>query len=248
MDKRELRYLIDDTPQVLPTCGNVAQSFHMTEPPTVKFPGIDIELSRVLHASEAVSAPAPIPLSGTGTAVTRFTAIGDKGKAAVIWSETTVTAPDGTLLWMQKRSIFARGEGNFGGERGPSTSSQPPQRAPDLELAIPVSPQQPLLYRMCGDRNPLHSDPDFAAAAGFPRPILHGLYTYGMTCKAMVDTLLDGDVSRVHSYGTRFAGVVFPGETLRANIWKEGDKLVTTITAPSRDDAVVLSGVELLPA
>ena len=248
MDKRELRYLTDDTPQVLPTFGNVAQSFHMTTPPTVKFSGIDIELSKVLHASEAVTVRRPIPPSGKGVAVTRFTDIWDKGKAAVIWSETTVTAPDGTPLWTQKRSIFARGEGGFGGERGPSTSSQPPQRAPDLELAIPVSLQQALLYRMCGDRNPLHSDPDFAAAAGFPRPTLHGLCTYGMTCKAMVDALLDGDVSRVHSYRARFAGVVFPGETLRANIWKEGDKLVATITAPSRDDAVVLSGVELIPA
>ena len=248
MDKRELRYLVDDTPQVLPTFGNVAQSFHMTEPPSVKFPGIDIELSKVLHASEAVSVPAPIPPSGTGRAVTKFTDIWDKGKAAVIWSETTVSAPDGALLWTQKRSIFARGEGGFGGERGPSTSSEPPQRAPDFELSIPVSPQQALLYRMCGDRNPLHSDPDFAAAAGFPRPILHGLCTYGMTCKAMVDALLDGDTSRVGSYGARFAGVVFPGETLKANIWMEGDKLVATITAPSRDDTMVLSGVELIPA
>ena len=137
MDKGELRYLdlVDDTPQVLPTFGNVAQSFHMTEPPSVKFPGIDIELSRVLHASEAVSAPAPIPPSGTGVAVTKFTDIWDKGKAAVIWSETTVTAPDGTPLWTQKRSIFARGEGGFGGKRGPSTSSEPPERAPDFELA-----------------------------------------------------------------------------------------------------------------
>ena len=94
MDKRELRYLTDDTPQVLPTFGNVAQSFHMT----VKFPGIDIELSKVLHASEAVTVRRPIPPSGKGVAVTRFTDIWDKGKAAVIWSETTVTAPDGTLL------------------------------------------------------------------------------------------------------------------------------------------------------
>ena len=206
MDRRELRYLVDGTPQVLPTFGNVAQSFHMTEPPSVQFPGIDIELSRVLHASEAVSVPAPIPPSGTGVAVTRFTDIWDKGKAAVIWSETTVTTPDGTPLWTQKRSIFARGEGGFGGERGPSTSSAPPDRAPDLELDIPTLPQQALLYRMCGDRNPLHSDPEFAAAAGFPQPILHGLCTYGMTCKAMVDALLDGDTSRVASYGARFAG------------------------------------------
>jgi hypothetical protein len=105
MDPRELRYLADDTPQVLPTFGNVAQSFHMTEPPTVKFPGIDIELSKVLHASEAVTVPGPIPPSGTGRAVTRFTDIWDKGKAAVIWAETTVTAADSTLLWTQKRSI-----------------------------------------------------------------------------------------------------------------------------------------------
>ena len=232
MDERELRYLTDDTPQVLPTFGNVAQSFHMTEPPAVKFPGIDIELSRVLHASEAVTVPGPIPASGTGTAITRFTEIWDKGKAAVIWSETTVTSPEGTLLWTQKRSIFARGEGGFGGDRGPSGSSSAPDRAPDLELSIPTSPQQALLYRMCGDRNPLHSDPDFAAAAGFPRPILHGLCTYGMTCKALVDNLLDGDVSGLKSYGARMAGVVFPGETLRVSVWKnDGD--LRPASAPS---------------
>jgi len=248
MDPRELRYLTDDTPQVLPTFGNVAQTFHMTEPPTVQFPGIDIELSKVLHASEAVTVPGPIPASGAGIAVTRFTDIWDKGKAAVIWSETTVTSPEGTLLWTQKRSIFARGEGGFGGERGPSTSSEPPDRAPDFELAVPVSPQQALLYRMCGDRNPLHSDPEFASAAGFPRPILHGLCTYGMTAKAMTDLLLDGDTSRIGSYGARFAGVVFPGETLKVSIWKNGDGFNAVVTAPDRDDAVALAGVELIPA
>jgi acyl dehydratase len=248
MDPRELRYLADDTPQVLPTFGNVAQSFHDTAPPTVRFPGIDIELSRVLHASEAVTVPGPIPPAGTGIAVTRFTDIWDKGKAAVIWSETSVKDPDGTLLWTQRRSIFARGEGGFGGERGPSTSSEPPQRAPDFEIAIPVSPQQALLYRMCGDRNPLHSDPAFAAAAGFPKPILHGLCTYGMTAKAMTDVLLDGDTSRVGSYGARFAGVVYPGETLKLSIWTAGDGFQAIVTAPERDDAVALAGVELIPA
>ncbi|WP_370332464.1 MaoC/PaaZ C-terminal domain-containing protein [Mycolicibacterium hippocampi] len=248
MDKRELRYLVDGTPQVLPTFGNVAQSFHMTEPPAVKFPGIDIELSKVLHASEAVTVPGPIPATGSGTAVTRFTEIWDKGKAAVIWSETTVTNPDGALLWTQKRSIFARGEGGFGGDRGPSTSSGTPDRAPDLELSVPTSPSQALLYRMCGDRNPLHSDPDFAAAAGFPRPILHGLCTYGMTCKALVDNLLDGDVTGLKSYGARMAGVVFPGETLRVSVWKGDEGFSAVVTAPERDNAVALSGVEFVPA
>jgi acyl dehydratase len=248
MDPRELRYLTDETPQVLPTFGNVAQSFHMTEAPTVQFPGIDIELSKVLHASESVTVPGPIPASGKGIAVTRFTDIWDKGKAAVIWSRTEVRSPDGTLLWTQRRSIFARGEGGFGGERGPSTSSEPPDRSPDHELSVLVSPQQALLYRMCGDRNPLHSDPEFAAAAGFPKPILHGLCTYGMTAKALADLLLDGDTARVAHYGARFAGVVFPGETLRVAIWSDGDGFRAVVTVPERDDAVALAGVEFTPA
>jgi acyl dehydratase len=251
MDRRELRYLIDDTPQVLPTFGNVAATFHATKPPTVQFPGIDIELSKVLHASEQVTAPAPLPPTGSAKAVTRFTDIWDKGKAAVIWSETRVTAPDGTLLWTQKRSIFARGEGGFGGERGPSaggSAAVAPDRGPDLELDLPVLPQQALLYRLCGDRNPLHSDPEFAAAAGFPQPILHGLCTYGMTCKALVDALLDADVAAVGSYGARFAGVAYPGETLKVGVWKEDGRLLASVVAPARDDAAVLSGVELVPA
>jgi acyl dehydratase len=248
LDPRELAYLIDNTPQVLPSFGNVAQSFHMTEPPTVNFPGIDIELSKVLHASEGISAPAPIPPSGTGIAVTRFTEIWDKGKAAVIWSETEVTTPDGAPLWTQKRSIFARGEGGFGGDRGPSSGQVTPDRAPDLEIAIPTLPQQALLYRLCGDRNPLHSDPGFATAAGFPKPILHGLCTYGMTCKAITDALLGGDAAAVGSYSARFAGVVFPGETLNARVWKEDGRFVANVVAPARDNAAVLSDVELTPA
>jgi len=248
MDPRELRYLVDQHPQVLPTFSSVAATFHMTAPPEVKFPGIDIELSKVLHGTEAVTVPGPLPASGTARAVTRFTDIWDKGKAAVIVSETTVSDLAGVPLWKTKRSIFARGEGGFGGERGPSTSAAPPDRAPDFVIDIPVLPQQALLYRLCGDRNPLHSDPEFASAAGFPRPILHGLCTYGMTCKALVDTLLDADTARVGYYGARFAGVVFPGEVIRASVWDDDDRYVGIVTAPSRDNAPVLSDVELLPA
>ena len=248
MDERELHYLTDGTPQVLPTFSSVAASFHATEPPKVSFPGIDIELSRVLHASEAVSVPAPLPPSGSARAVTRITDIWDKGKAAVIVNETSVTDSNGTLLWSTKRSIFARGEGGFGGERGPSTSAETPSGTADFEVEIPVLPQQALLYRLCGDRNPLHSDPGFAAAAGFPRPILHGLCTYGMTCKTLTDTVLGADTTRIGSYSARFAGVVFPGETLRAKVWKDGGRYVGVVTAPAREDTVVLSDVELLPA
>jgi acyl dehydratase len=146
----------------------------------------------------------------------------------VIVSQTNVTDPGGR-------------------ERGPSRSVVPPERAPDIEVPLPILPQQALLYRLCGDHNPLHSDPEFAAAAGFPRPVLHGLCSDGIACKAIVDTFLDGDASRVHSYGARFASVMFPGETLRASIWTDSDKLMAIIIAPGRDDAAVLSGVELIP-
>jgi acyl dehydratase len=115
-------------------------------------------------------------------------------------------------------------------------------------VSIPTLPQQALLYRLCGDRNPLHSDPEFAAAAGFPKPILHGLCTYGIGAKALVDHFFDGDVARVGSYGARFAGVLFPGETLVARVWEEDGRLLAVFVAPDRDDAVVLSGVELTPA
>jgi acyl dehydratase len=248
MNHRELSYLVDSTPQVLPTFGNVAQSFHLTEPPSVPFPGVDIELAKILHASEEVTVAAPLPPSGAAQATARVVDIWDKGKAAVIVSESAVASLDGTPLWTTRRSIFARGEGGFGGERGPSLSTAVPERACDYEVPLPILPQQALLYRLCGDRNPLHSDPEFAAAAGFPRPILHGLCTYGMTCKAMVDACLDSDVSRVRAYGARFAGVVYPGEMLLARIWEEEDRLVASVTAPSRDNESVLSGVELVPA
>jgi acyl dehydratase len=248
MNHRELSYLVDNTPQVLPTFGNVAQSFHLTEPPSVPFPGVDIELAKILHASEEVTVAAPLPPSGAAQATARVVDIWDKGKAAVIVSESAVTSLDGTPLWTTRRSIFARGEGGFGGERGPSLSTAVPERACDYEVPLPILPQQALLYRLCGDRNPLHSDPEFAAAAGFPRPILHGLCTYGMTCKAMVDACLNSDVSRVRAYGARFAGVVYPGEMLLARIWEEEDRLVASVTAPSRDNESVLSGVELVPA
>jgi acyl dehydratase len=248
MNPRELSYLVDNTPQVLPTFGNVAQSFHLTEPPTVPFPGVDIELAKILHGAESVTVAGPLPASGTARATSRIVDIYDKGKAAVLLTESTVTTLDGKPLWTTTRSIFARGEGGFGGERGPSLSSAAPERGCDHEVPLPTLPQQALLYRLCGDRNPLHSDPEFAAAAGFPRPILHGLCTYGIACKAIIDACLESDVSRVRTYGARFAGVVYPGEMLRLRIWEETDRLVALVTAPTRDDEPVLSGVELVPA
>jgi acyl dehydratase len=248
MDAGELRYTLEDRLHVLPTFAVVAPTLHEVEPPKVEYPGVSIELAKVLHGSQRVDVHRPLPADGKARAQTGVTGVYDKGAAAVIETQTVVSDLDGDPIWTCTSSIFARGEGGFGGERGPSGPSGPPDRAPDVVLRTPTAPQQALWYRMLGDRNPLHSDPAFAAAAGFERPILHGLCTYGMVCKAVVDAELDGDVSRVAGYGVRFAGVVIPGETLLTSVWREGNRLILTTAVEERPDAVALTGAELVIA
>ncbi|MBH0119707.1 MaoC family dehydratase N-terminal domain-containing protein [Rhodococcus sp. CX] len=244
-DPAELRYLSDGRSQVLPTFATVAATFHAVEPPKVSFPGVEIDLAKVVHGSQEVVVHAPIPADGKGRTTTRIAEVWDKGKAAVIVQESTTVDPDGNPLWTARSSIFARGEGGFGGERGPSESVELPDREPDVEVDVPTLPQQALLYRLCGDRNPLHSDPEFAKGAGFPAPILHGLCTYGIVCKAATDAVLGGDAARVKGFRARFAGVVFPGETLRVRIWRDGDRLLITAAVVERDLAPALADVVL---
>ncbi len=244
-DAGELRYLDDKQPQVLPTFATVAPTMRLTDPPKVSYPGVEIELAKVVHGSQEIIVHRPIPAEGKATATGRVTELWDKGSAAVLTRELTITGSDGEPLWTDRSSIFAKGEGGFGGERGPSNKVELPTRAPDFEVLTPTMPQQALLYRMCGDRNPLHSDPGFAKAAGFPNPILHGLCTYGLVCKAATDTVLDSDASRVAGFRARFAGVLFPGETIRSRIWREGNELIIGATVVEREDAAVLGDVRL---
>jgi acyl dehydratase len=248
LDPRELRYATEDDLHVLPTFAVVAQTVHRFEPPAVEYPGISIDLAKVLHGTQRVDVHRPLPTDGKARATARVSGIYDKGSAAVIETQTVVTDLDGEPIWTNTSSIFARGEGGWVGDRGPSGPPPPPERAPDAVIVTPTAPQQALWYRLLGDRNPLHSSPEFAARAGFPRPILHGLCTYGMVCKAVVDAELDGDVRRVGGYGVRFAGVVFPGETLRTSVWREEGRLVLTTTVDDRDGAPALTGAELVLA
>jgi acyl dehydratase len=245
VDPGELRYTYERDLRVLPSFAVVAPTFHQHEPPTVSFPGIEIDLASVLHGGQELAIHRPIPVKGTGVSRTRIADVFDKGKAAVIVQATEVTDLDGAPLWTARSTIFARGEGGFGGDRGPSDRLELPDRAPDAVLLTPTLPQQALWYRLCGDRNPLHVDPDFATAAGFPAPILHGLCSYGLVCKALVDAELDGDTSRVTGYRVRFAGVVYPGETLRTRLWRDAGRLLAATTVVERDDAPVLSDVVL---
>lgn len=243
----DLRYVLEDRLHVLPTFGVVAPNFRTFEPPAVRFPGIDVDLARVLHGSQSITMHRPIPPAGKAIARPRIADVWDKEKAAVIVQEATVTDTSGSPLWTTRSSIFARGEGGFGGERGPSDKVALPDREPDHVVTAPTLPQQALLYRLCGDRNPLHADPEFAAAAGFPRPILHGLCTWGMVCKAVVDLLLEGEVGRIGAYSGRFTGVVFPGETLSVNVWTTGADTLT-LAAAVADRSVVEGSLTMRPA
>jgi acyl dehydratase len=251
-DPDELRYAYEKDLQVLPTfsvVAGLAQPDGASAGRGLRLPGIDVDLSAVLHAGQEIEVPAPIPVAAEAEVTSRVAAVYDKGSAAIIVLESSAADsadPTGAPLFTARSQIFVRGEGGFGGERGPSArAAAPPDREPDTVLEIPTLPQQALLYRLCGDRNPLHADPDFAKLAGFDRPILHGLCTYGLVCKAAVDACLGGDAGRVGSFAARFVGVLFPGETIRARVWDEGERLLLTATAADRDDAPVLSGGEL---
>ena len=206
------------------------------------FPGIDIDLAKVVHAGQQVTIHRPIPASGKATTRGRIAQVWDKGSAAVIVQEYTTVDDAGELLWTTRSSIFASGEGGFGGERGTSDKVMLPDRAPDHRIEIPTLPQQALFYRLCGDRNPLHSDPAFAQKAGFPRPILHGRCTYGAVLRAIIDDVHGGDVSKVTDFSATFAGVVFPGETLVVDVWDEG-RLLAVASVAERPDAVVLKNI-----
>jgi acyl dehydratase len=245
VDERELRYTYERDLRVLPTFATVAENVRTEEPPAVSFPGVEIALDKVVHGTQAVTVHRPVPPEGKAVARTRIVDVLDKGTAAVIMNETVVTEPDGGPLWTAHASIFARGEGGFGGRRGSSERVRPPDRDPDSVVDIPTLPQQALLYRLCGDRNPLHADPEFARAAGFDAPILHGLCTYGIVAKAVTDAMLDADVTRVASFSARFAGIVVPGETLRVRIWRDGQRLLVTTSVPERGDAPVLADAVL---
>lgn len=184
----------------------------------------------LVHGQQSVTLHRPIPVEGTATIQGEITAMYDKEKAAVVVSAETATMGD-EPLYTKTMSAFIRGEGGWGGERGPSgPQNVPPERAPDHQVTYQTSPDQALVYRLSGDRNPLHSDPAFAAMGGFDRPILHGLCTYGFTGRALLHTLCGSDPARFHHVEGRFTSPVLPGEALTVSMWElgSGEAVFTT--------------------
>ncbi|MFF4171799.1 MaoC/PaaZ C-terminal domain-containing protein [Streptomyces sp. NPDC001744] len=238
-DPAELRYTLESRLHVLPSFATVAGG-GMGIVDGLSAPGVDVDLMAVLHGAQSITLHRPLPTGGRAVSTSRVADVHDKGSAAVLVLRSETADADGPL-WTSEARIFVRGEGGWGGDRGPSGRLDTPDREPDRTVERHVREEQALLYRLSGDWNPLHADPEFAALAGFDRPVLHGLCTYGMVLKAVVDTLLGGDVARVRAYHARFAGVVFPGETLRIRMWAEEGRVQVTATAVERDDAPVLT-------
>ncbi|MBO0707320.1 MAG: MaoC family dehydratase N-terminal domain-containing protein [Candidatus Dormibacteraeota bacterium] len=182
----------------------------------------DFDPSMLVHAEQELLLYGPLPVRGTGRTTSKVTGIWDKGSGALVATEATAVDAAGAPLVTTRSSVFIRGEGGFGGERGPSSAWERPAREPDEQVEYTTRPEQALLYRLSGDRNPLHSDPGFARRARFPRPILHGLCTYGFTGRALLHTLCDSDPGRFRSMRARFSHPVFPGETLTVSMWVDG--------------------------
>jgi len=201
--------------QVLPT---FAVLLSQAPPPAFG----DVDMTQLVHAEQSITLHRPAPVEGTATARARIEGVYDKGKGALVVIASTAVLADGSPLATNRSALFIRGAGGFGGERGPSTEWAAPQRPPDHTVTHATRPEQALLYRLSGDRNPLHSDPAFAARGGFATPILHGLCTYGVAGRALVQAAADGDPARLTSMYGRFSAIVVPGSSLTTELWRDG--------------------------
>ncbi len=200
----------------------------------------------LVHGEQHLELAGPLPVAATVSSASTIVGIWDKGSGALVVSEARSTdAASGRWLFTNRASAFIRGEGGWGGPRGPSEEGavppEVPARPPDEVVSYATSPDQALLYRLCGDRNPLHSDPAYAARAGFERPILHGLCTWGFAGRALLHTVCRSDPGRLRAMEGRFAAPVYPGDTLSTSIWVEGDG-ATFRTESHRGDVVVDRG------
>jgi len=184
----------------------------------------EVDPAMIVHGEQGVEILGPIPIDGEVVSTTTITGIYDKRSGAAVASTVVSRSVEtGEVLFRTTNTGFIRGAGGFGGDPGPGRPPALPERAPDASLTLPTSVDQALVYRLSGDRNPLHSDPVFARRAGFERPILHGLCTYGVTGRALVRLLCDNDAARLRSMWGRFSSPVYPGESLTIEVWSGSD-------------------------
>ena len=232
----ELQYVYERGLKVIPTFGVIPA-----------FPGLGnlvsvakINPMMILHGEQAIEVKKPFPTQGKVATVGTIRAIYDKGSGALIVVDAETSDEGGDTLCINTAGIFVRGEGGFGGDRGPSGRRNiPPERPPDETVEMGTLPQQAAIYRLSGDRNPLHIDPSFAKMASFDQPILHGLCTFGYVARAVIQTYCGGDPDRFKGLDARFTGVVFPGDKIITEMWKESDTQMIVQAKTQRGEVVL---------
>ena len=222
MDRAQLRFVYEEELKALPTMATV-----LAYPGQwAKNPETGIDWKQVVHGEQSVVIHKPLAAAGTVVGRTVIEEIVDKGpgRGALVYSRRDISDKEtGALLASLRSTSFLRGNGGFGGPSGPTNPVHAlPERAPDLVCDIATLPQAALIYRLSGDYNPLHADPEIATVAGFPRPILHGLCTFGVAGHALLRTLCSYDPARLRHMDGRFSAPVYPGETVRTEIWRDG--------------------------
>ncbi len=254
LNETELAFVYERGLKVVPTAATVLAAgarpvpgAEVSNPPGHR--ASQINYLMVVHGEQKVELHKPLPVSGSFTAASRTVGAYDKGKdkGAVIVNETIWTDEAGEKIATLTGSTFARGDGGFGGpSAGAPEPHTVPTRAPDLSLDFTTRPDQALIYRLNGDRNPLHSDPEVAKKAGFDRPILHGLCTYGITCRAILAGITGYDPAAILSHQVRFSAPVFPGDTITVDLWRDGKAISFEARVKDRGVTVIKNGLCVL--
>lgn len=240
VDERELRYVLEGPGFLISPTAAVTLYY---DDRWMRASGVNLAMS--LHGEQRNVFHRPIPPDGRGRVSSRVTGIYDKGPGRgllVVCEQVLRDATTGEPIATNVITNFARADGGIGYSSGsPPRPHVLPSRAPDAVIDSQTRPEQALLYRLCGDRNPLHADPATALAAGFPRPILHGMCTYGFAARAILQAACDFDPGRLATIGARISAPVFPGDRLRTEIWRDGAVASFRTTVPARDNVVVLN-------
>ena len=245
LDEAELPFVYEKDLRAVPTLATV-----VAWGAGVSTDKLGVNYKLVLHGEEQTIFHRPMPPAAEIVAESGVAEVYDKGegKGALIVRQTILRdAADGEPIATLNRTIVARGDGGTGGSKAPApTPHAVPERAPDMSLEFATQPNQAALYRLCGDRNPLHIDPERARAAGFKAPILHGLCTYGFSCRAVLRAYCDYDPARMASHQVRFSSPVFPGDVLRVDLWRDGDVVSFEASVPARETIVIRNGKTVL--
>ena len=240
MNMAELKYVYENSQVALPS---MATNFQYHSPLLLK---ANINFILVVHGEQKLSFTNPLPVSGDFISNAKVIGCYDKGagKGAIIDVETTINLKkDNTEICKLVSTTFARGDGGFGGPESPKSEIFRPEGDPDFVHEIKTKPDQALIFRLSGDFNPLHSDPNFAKTAGFEKPILHGMCTYGIACRSLVESVCEGDAKRLKKFDCRFSSPVYPGETIVTEMWKSGSKVYYQSKVKERDKIVIKNGV-----